>query len=150
MELSSSELDTGWSSLDQLVYELPDELISRLNGLAAAAATADAPTVDHGGEGHAQDKEEAEEEEVEDDADGDAEGGEAERTRRLAARAAKRADAEAKHAEVAACRRAAAEARRAALPEQLQGRMAGQGLAPPTHPRRTPKPIDRLVEHNEA
>ena len=37
MELSSSELDTGWSSLDQLVYELPDELISRLNGLAAAA-----------------------------------------------------------------------------------------------------------------
>jgi hypothetical protein len=105
MELSSSELDTGWSSLDQLVYELPDELISRLNGLAAAAATADAPTVDHGGEDHAQDEEEAEEEVVEDDADGDAEGGEAERTRRLAARAAKRADAEAKHAEVAACRR---------------------------------------------
>ena len=48
----------------------------------------------------------------------------------------------------AAAARAAAEARRAALPEQLQGRMASQGLAPPTHPRRTPKPIDRLVEHN--
>ena len=66
------------------------------------------------------------------------------------ARAAKRADAEAKRAEAAACRRAAAEARRAALPEQLQGRMAGQDLAPPTRPRRTPKPIDRLVAHDEA
>ena len=73
--------------------------------------------------------------------------------RREQARAAQRAEAEAqkeaRRAEADA-RRAAGnadgEARRAALPEQLQGRAAGQDLAPATRPRRAPKPIDRLIE----
>ena len=35
--VSSSELETGWSSADQLIYTLPDVLISRLDRLAAQA-----------------------------------------------------------------------------------------------------------------
>ena len=83
-----------------------------------------------------EEEEEEEEEEVKDDC-------EAERTRRHEARAAKRAEA-------AARRDADVEAQRAALPEQLQGHLAGQDLAPPTRPRRPPKPRDRLVEHDDA
>ena len=78
---------------------------------------------------------------------------EAARTERDQQRAAQLADlcarAEARRTEAAARRAAGnadAEARRVALPEQLQGRAAGQDLAPPTRPRREPRPIDRLIQ----
>ena len=36
--ITSSELATGWSSANELMYTLPAELIARLDGLAATAA----------------------------------------------------------------------------------------------------------------
>ena len=64
--------------------------------------------------------------------------------RRAQVRAEKRADAEARRAETAARRTADLEAQLVTLAEQLQGPLSGQDLAPPSRPRRAPKPIDRL------
>ena len=47
-------------------------------------------------------------------------------------------------AETAARRTADLEAQLVTLAEQLQGPLSGQDLAPPSRPRRAPKPIDRL------
>ena len=89
-----------------------------------------------------EEEEEEEEEEVKD---------EAERTRRHEARAQRAAIPQSVQKQPpAAMADADVEAQRAALPEQLQGHLAGQDLAPPTRPRRPPKPRDRLVEHDDA
>ena len=42
------------------------------------------------------------------------------------------------------------EVRRAVLPEQLQGRTAGQDLASRTRPRRVRKPIDQLIDRQKG
>ena len=63
--VSSSELETGWSSADQLIYTLPDVLISRLDRLAAQAGEGEE---NGGGGGEATNEEEDQEEGGEEEA----------------------------------------------------------------------------------
>lgn len=156
--VSSSELETGWSSADQLIYTLPDELISRLDRLAAQAGEGD-ESGGGGGGGEATNEEEHQEEDGEEEAgneEASASAGpacrdrEAERERREAARTAQLAEAQARRDARVAAAHAATEARRLALPEQLQGMAAGVDLAPAARSRREPRPIDRLIEVCES
>ena len=154
--VSSSELETGWSSADQLMYTLPAELISRLDQLAAEA---EAAGEGEGSDGGATDEAEEGGEEVEVGGQEEEEGGEeaagpaprdreAGRARRDAARAAQLTEAQGQRDARSAAQRAEVEARRVALPEQLQGRAAGVDLAPAARPRREARPIDRLIERD--
>ena len=159
--ISSSELQTGWSSADQLMYTLPAQLIAQLDQLAAAAA--DEPSEgEGGGDGgeNASDDEEQQEEEPggghEGDGDGDgATGGaaqaavrdrDAERARREQARIAQLAEAEARRDARRVVQLAEPEARRVALREQLQGPSAGVDLAPTARPRRERRTLDELMQ----
>lgn len=155
--ISSSELETGWSSADQLMYTLPPELILQLDRLAAEAARE--PAEGEGSDGGTTSEVEEGGEEGEAGGGDEAEGGEdaaqpavrdrdAGRARRDAARAAQLTEAQGRRDARSAAQRAEVEARRVALPEQLQGGAAGVDLAPAARPRREARPFHRLIERD--
>ena len=156
--VSSSELETGWSSANKLIYTLPDELITRLDGLAEEAAN---ESEDGGDDGVASEAEGDGDEggEEEGGVSGGEAGGEDEgpstappprdrnavRERREEARERQLAEQQARRDTRRAAQLADTEARRAALLDQLQGRAAGLDLAPLDRPRRNPRPIADLL-----
>jgi len=156
--VSSSELETGWSSANKLIYTLPDELITRLDGLAEEAAN---ELEDGGDDGVASEAEGDGDEggEEEGGVSGGESGGDDEgpstappprdrnavRERREEARERQLAEQQARRDTRRAAQLADTEARRAALLDQLQGRAAGLDLAPLDRPRRNPRPIADLL-----
>ena len=165
--VSSSELETGWSSANKLIYTLPAELIEQLDRLAAEAAgepsegecsDSGAPDDPEGEAGGAEEAAGGEEEAAGggDDSDGGEDAArppgrdrDAERALRDAARSAQLAAAQGRRDARSAAQRAEAEARRVALPEQLQGRAARVDLAPAARPRREARPVDRLIARDD-
>ena len=147
--ISSSELESGWNTNNQLVYSLPEQLAEHLEQLAQRSDDDEAPDDQHeqpdaGGEGEDGDEDATEAEGEEGDA-GPAAGTSAAEDRirrREEARDAQLAAQAAKRAELAA--------RRSSMQELMQGSTAGRDLAPATRPRRDPRPVTRLIEEDDS
>ena len=144
--ISSSELESGWNTNNELVYSLPEQLAERLEQLAQRSDDEDeAPDDQHeqpdaGREGEDEDATDAEGEE------GDA--GPAAGTSAVEDRIRRREEARDAQLAVEAAKRVELAARRGSMQELMQGSTAGRDLAPATRPRRDPRPISRLIEED--